>query len=167
MKGKGKIKFNRKESNIQKLKTTDNLENQNYQTEEEQLLNELITKTSRVLIRTSGIFPFDFFPDELTVDENKVSIVHRGLIDENIYSIQTKDLGDVSVEISLLFASLTITDNRLNHPPITIKWLDPDEAVRSRNIIQGLILGESKEIDFAKIKTEDLIKKVEELGQIK
>lgn len=134
---------------------------------EEKKIDELVTKTSRVLFKTSGIFPFDFFPDELTIDENKVNIISRGLIDENIFSIQIKDLADVSVQSVLIFASITISDLRIGHDPITVKWLDPDEAVKAKNILQGLILGREQNIDWAKIKTDELVKKVEELGQVK
>ncbi len=134
---------------------------------EAQKIEELVTKTARVLLKISGIFPFDFFPDELVIDENKVSIIAKGLIDESIYSIAIKDLGDVSVETVFIFASLTISDNRMNHQEIKVKWLDPDEAVRAHNMIQGLILGREQKIDWAKIRTEELAKKVEELGKVK
>src|SRR5687768_6675998 len=39
-------------------------------------LDEVVAGTGRVLFQAKSIFPFDFFPDELVVDENKISFIY-------------------------------------------------------------------------------------------
>lgn len=128
-------------------------------------IDDLIKHTGRAIFKTSGLFPFDFFPDELTIDESKINIVEKGLLGDNTHSIQIKDLGDVWVETTPILASLTILDNRYQDQPVVIKNLDPDEAKRARDIIQGLIITRDKEIDITKIKDTNLTQKIEELGK--
>lgn len=167
MTGTGQIKFNQNrqpdqfvDELVKKLKPEPQP-----QPSEDQKIDELIKKTSRVIFKLSGLFPFDFFPDELTIDESKVNIVEKGLINDTTYSIEIKDLGDVSVETNPLLATLTIVSTHNTEKPIVMKSLDPDQAKKARDILQGLIIGRDQKIDLTKIQDEHLAKKVEELGK--
>lgn len=135
--------------------------------EEEQKLNHIIESTGRELLRISTTFPFDLFPDQLVIDEDKVNIITKEFIgSEQIFTIPIKEIGDITVDIIPFFGTLKITDNRYKDAPISIKYFKKDDALKAGRIIQGLIKGMEKGIDFSKIDTSSLIKKLETLGKI-
>lgn len=133
---------------------------------EQQKLENLIKKSQNVLFEASSIALFDLFPDKLVIDENKINILTREFIEsERIYSIPISKVVDVEVETTPFSATLKITHGDFKEQPVIIKDLDPDKAIKARRIIQGLIIGQGEQIDFSKIKTKDLVKKLEELGK--
>lgn len=63
-------------------------------------------------------------------------------------------------------ASLKVASKEFKDNPITIKNLEPEDAIKARRIIQGLILSQREKIDFSKIEDKDIAKKIEELGKV-
>src|SRR3989344_42951 len=71
---------------------------------------ELVQQSDKVLFRIRAVFPFDFFPDEIIVDVNKVNIIQNSLLSKNMHSVFIKDISDVVVQTGILFACLSIID---------------------------------------------------------
>src|SRR5579883_2089098 len=70
---------------------------------------KLVHKTDRILLKVKAVFPFEFFPDSLVIDENKVNIIHRIFFwTSEIQSIPISHIQDVEVDTSILFATLKI-----------------------------------------------------------
>lgn len=135
---------------------------------EKKKLDSLVQKTSRVLIRISTVFPFEFFPTIVTVDEKKVSI-SRGIFfsSRTIESILVKDIRTVIVSSNILFASVKIQLGPMataEQGPPTIYWLWKNDADRLRRIILGLVACEEEDIDLSQFEKRDLIRKVDQIG---
>ncbi len=137
-------------------------------------MDELIEKSNRVLFRTSTVFPFDFFPSEIIIDENKVSIIKKTFFwSEEVHSIMIKDITDVLIQTIPFFATLIICDDSSGENQINISFLKKDEAIKIRKIIQGLMVslkGLSSpmlgSIEVTSIPQWELIKKLETLGEV-
>lgn len=166
----GKISFEKSENNEQDDELIDKLVEKLKSKEEptEKKVEELLHKSSRTLFQTSTTFPFDLFPDDLIINENKIEIITREFFStEQIYTVLVKDLADVSVSTIPFLATLEIIDSRYQDTPLKIKYLSREDALTAKKIIQGLILGKEEKIDFSKIKDEDLLYVVTRLGQVR
>lgn len=134
----------------------------------EQNFGNLVEKSDRVLIKVRAIFPFDFFPNEISVDVNKVNIINNYFLSQKVHSVMIKDICDVYVYKGLLFASLSIVDWGFDrNRSITINFLSKDKADQALKIIQGLMVSAKQNIDVAKIDVPDFQSKVEILGEPK
>lgn len=126
----------------------------------------LVEKSDQLLIKIKAVFPFDFFPNEISVDVNKVNIVNNYFLSQRVHSILIKDISDIYLDSSILFASLNIIDWGFNNnKSITINYLKKDEASQTLNIIQGLMVSSRQNIDLSKIDVPDFKNKVEILGE--
>lgn len=131
----------------------------------EEDFGNLVEKSDRVLIEIKAVFPFDFFPNEVSVDVNKVNIISNYLLSRRIHSVPIKDICDVYVHQGILFSSLNIIDWGFDkNRPICINYLKIAEAEAALKIIQGLLVGVKQNIDLAKIDVPDFKNKVEILG---
>ncbi len=132
----------------------------------EQDFGNLVEKSDQVLIKIKAVFPFDFFPNEISVDVNKVNIVNNYFLSERVHSVLIKDISDIYLDSGILFASLNIIDWGFNNnKSITINYLKKDEASRVLKIIQGLMVSARQNIDLSKIDVPDFKNKVEILGE--
>ncbi len=87
----------------------------------DQKMNVLTKKSEKILFKSSAVFPFDFFPDEILIDENQVRIViRRFFLAEQIETILIKDIQWVMVETAPLFGTLTICTFKFGSAPIVI-----------------------------------------------
>src|SRR5688572_31543212 len=78
--------------------------------QEAEKLEQLVEKSSRIIFKFSTIFPFDFFPDDLIISENQLDLVIRDFFfSEHVETVWVKDIQQISVETSILFATLTIS----------------------------------------------------------
>ncbi|HSX40091.1 MAG TPA: hypothetical protein VLF68_00600 [Candidatus Saccharimonadales bacterium] len=132
-----------------------------------QKFETLVGKSNRVLLKISGIFPFDLFPDSIVIDENKVNIIHRYFFfTDEVQSIVIPHIKDVLVDRALLFATLKILPDGFSENWVSVEYLWKEEAVRARRIILGLLVGQKEGIDITKVETQDLEKKIEALGAV-
>ncbi len=133
-----------------------------------QKLDKIVNKTNRVLHKTSSIWPFTMFIDDLVIDENKINFVFRTFFwSDHIHSILIRDISDVIVETSVLFARIKVIDRGFTEGSITISYLNKKEAILARRLIQGLAVAYENKIDLSSIPTEELVTKIEALGQVK
>lgn len=133
---------------------------------ETQKIDRVIEKTGRKLFEISSVFPFDFFPDKIVIDENKVSLIFGiFFFSEQVFPIFIKDIKNVTVSSSILFASLTFELTGYEKNPQKIKYLWIPGAMRARRIITGLVACHAEKIDTTKLSESKLLEKVEEIGR--
>lgn len=126
---------------------------------------QLANNANRVLLKIRSVFPFDLFPDEITIDPVKVNIVTREFfLSSTIHSIYIKNILDVIVDCSPFFATLKIMYEGFGPNTVNVKFLKKDEAQKARRIIQGLAVAAKEGVDLTKLKTEDIISKAENIG---
>lgn len=132
-------------------------------------LHALVNRAARVLVKVKAVFPFNFFPDELILDDN--AITHREnrfFYTAQIRSIAYEDIFNVIVEYNVLFGTLEIHDKlSTRQPVIFVHHLKRRDAHKVRRIIRGLILAKKEGVDTREIPLNLLIHKAEELGKAK
>ncbi len=142
----------------------DNVKEEQKQTDK---FEEMVRNSQAPIYRLKSVFPFEFWPTEVNMDLNKVTIVYTSMwVNHHIHSVFIKDISDVFVETSLFFASLVIVDIGFIENEIRIKYLKKDEAMQARRIIQGLVVARKQDVDLTKLENvERLVEKLESLGQ--
>lgn len=125
---------------------------------------DAIVSQSREIYRISAFFPFDLFPDDLIVDENKITFIIRDFWKvERVHSVYVKDISDCIVQTSFFFASLSIIDLGFRDNWIGINFLKIPDALRARRIIQGLMVSHKMGLDLSAV--QELDDKMEALGE--
>lgn len=139
---------------------------QDIKKEQEEKLDSLVAKSFGQLYRIQSVFPFDLFPDEIIVDRTKVDVINREFLSTAmIRSVLLKDITDVMVQTSIMFAKLTIVARSFADQVLEVKFLKKQEAIRARRIIQGLVAAVNQGVDLAPFSDEELMQKIEDLGQ--
>lgn len=132
-------------------------------------LRDLAGADTTPLFSFQTVFPFDLFPDQITIDRNKITINrHYFFFDRVIQSILITDVMTVIVGQSLLFASLQIVDRTPVRRVITLVKLPKEDARIARWIIEGLIVStQQQDLDLTKISNAELLPKLIEIGKAK
>lgn len=137
-----------------------------------QLTNRLVKSSNRCIISISSIFPCDFFPNTINIEENRVTFIFRQFLATQSHSVDIKDISNVFIESSFFFATLQIVSRTYVQNDIKIGNLDKKKAIRARMMIEGLrtLIGNS--IDTSIYTVDELLSKVEEMhasqgGQIR
>ncbi|MBI4129705.1 hypothetical protein HY468_00145 [Candidatus Roizmanbacteria bacterium] len=133
--------------------------------QQEQQFNQLIKKSGTILYRVSSVFPFDFFPDTIIIDENKIEIVERTFfLFEKVCPILISDIKTVTVSCGPLFATLYIELIGLQENPGPIPYLWRWEALRASRIILGLMTCFQEGLDLSQLKTDHVADRLVTLG---
>ncbi len=129
-------------------------------------VQQLVRKSEEVLFSTKTVWPFDLFPDTLTITANKLDIVQSVFFfSAQTTSIPIRDIARVELETSLFFAKLNIVNLRYPMEPIEIEYLWKSEATRAKNIIDGLLVSMSQGADVSAIEPKDMVPELEQVGQ--
>ena len=135
--------------------------------QEHQKLDTLIDTSSQVLFKSHTVFPFHLFTKEIVIDVNKVSLIDRQFFSSaRIRSLTIRTVSDTFVDTGLFFAKLSIIVRDFTENSLHIDYLPKADAIKARRIIQGLMVGYEKGIDFSKLNPQEIIDKLEEIGKI-
>ena len=137
--------------------------------EQSQVLNSLVSKTQNTLLTVRSIRIFDFFPDKLIIDENKVSFIYKdGFGIKSIHSVLIENITYVEAHTSLITGTLVVVDSSNYRHPIELKInnLRKDAAIRARKLIQGLVHAKNTKVDLSQLSPYDLENNLEELGRV-
>lgn len=144
--------------------------------ENEKKFEKLISNSETVLLKIKAFWPFDLFPNEVTIDLNKVSVYYYEFFysGEN-RSVLIKNIADASVQTGLFFATLKIStvfdrNTGATNPGsksniITVEYLKRNEAIQAKRIINGLLIAMKENIDLTKMTKDEIKEKIEKLGQ--
>lgn len=127
---------------------------------------ETVLKASRrVLFRAKGVFPFDFFPDEIVIDENKVDIIHGIFFySRDVFSVPFSRITGAASTTGLFFGSIHLELDGYAKDPSPVTFLFNRDAAKARRIINGLVAANRQNIDLSKLPLSELIHKIEEIG---
>lgn len=132
---------------------------------EKHKLDQLVSKSNRVLMRVTAVFPFDFFPNTVVIDENKVDLVYRTFFfSQQVFSILTKNINFVTIEAGPIFATLIMEVKGFEQNPLPIRYLWKNDAIRARRMIMGLVACAHENINLSVFTLRELKRKVEEIG---
>ncbi|OGK18934.1 hypothetical protein A2866_05020 [Candidatus Roizmanbacteria bacterium RIFCSPHIGHO2_01_FULL_39_8] len=132
-------------------------------------LYNLTNKSKEILLKIHSIFPFDLFPNTIVVDEVKVSVIYRFFFaSEQIRDILIKDIRSVYVDSSIFFAALNISfvwPRLIKEKTTTINYLRKNDALRAKNIIEGLMITSYENVEIKDIEKTTLVKNVSTIGR--
>lgn len=129
-----------------------------------QTVADLVKKSNRIIISISSkIFPWDFFPNTIIVEESKVIFIFRQLFSSQSHAVDIKDISNVFIESSLFSSRLQIVSRTYIQNDITIGNLNRKKANQVRRIIEGLRTFAEHNIDTSNYEIKELVDKLEEL----
>lgn len=129
---------------------------------DKQVVEDLIKKSNRCIIRISSLFPWDFFPDTIQVEESRVTIIFNQFFASQSQSVDIKDISNVIIQTSPFFATLQIVARTYIQNDITIGHLHKNTARKVHMIIEGLRTFAGHNIDTSGYEIDELISKIEE-----
>lgn len=148
-----------------------NLTDKSFPSDKQDLLNldSLVNKTHNPLLTVRSMRIFDFFPDKLIIDENKVSFIYKDAFGvKSIHSVLIENITYVEAHTSLFTGCLVVADSSNYRHPIELKIenLRRDAAIKARKLIQGLIHAKTLKIDCSQFNPFELENNLEELGRV-
>jgi hypothetical protein len=128
--------------------------------------HNLVKASNHTLFKISSVFPFDLFTDEISIEITQINVIKRFFFaTAHLQTIPIKNVADIFVQTSLIFASLRIIDSSYIENSIQVDNLKKDDACMARIIIQGLVVANKEGIDLAKIPRSTLMEDIESLGK--
>lgn len=122
------------------------------------------SEISRELLRIRGTWPFDMAQDELIIEEKRI-IIKRNTFPFGGYvlSLPIKKLVSFEVNHAFFYSALYIKGegNSLNY---VMQWLKPKDAIRAKELVDGLRLQESELIEIKEKDPEKLAQTLESIG---
>lgn len=133
-------------------------------------LNNLAKMTNNRLYKLTAIFPFDFFPNQIFIEEKQIIIVYKQFFfASQDYHILIQDILMPIVETSLFFATFKIEMGpggfQQNPPPV--QFLRKKQALRAKRIIVGLLICHKEKINLSPFNNKELLEKLEEIGRFR
>ena len=135
--------------------------------EDRQTVTDLVKKSNRRIVSISSLFPWDFFPNTIEVEESRVTFIFRQFLTSQSHSVDIKDISNVFIQTSPFFATLQIVSRTFVQNDITIGHLEQKRALRVQMIIEGLRTFMEHNIDTSNYETKELIAKIEEFHKNK
>ncbi|MFI5265363.1 MAG: hypothetical protein ACHQT7_01305 [Candidatus Levyibacteriota bacterium] len=132
-----------------------------------QAVEDMVNNSNRILIKISSVFPLDFFPTTITLEETRLTITHRQLFSSQVHSVDLKNISNIFIDNSILFSQLTIVSNTFAENQIIVGRLWKKEAIFIRRMIEGLRMFIEKDIDTTDYNRQELIDKLRELSTTK
>ncbi len=145
--------------------TTDTTEQPEAEAEMQKLRN-IVQKSQNILIESKSVFPFQLFPDTITIDRQKLTVVHRPFFAaKQTVSVPHSDVKNIEADIGPFFGSLTVTSEHFINNTQTIEYLPKRDALAIQQLVQGFISVQREGIDTSKIDDKTLVKMLDELGR--
>lgn len=129
-------------------------------------LSKVVSKANELLASATAVFPFDLFPDSVTVDRTKITITKRSFFwTAEVISIRIEDILNVTTGVGPFFGSLTVSSRVMSSVDhFTINYFWRKDAIQLKHIIQGYIIALHNNIDVTSLSKEELIETLAELG---
>lgn len=127
---------------------------------------KMVSKSNRILVSISSVWPFDFFPNTINVEERRIAIIKRHLLSSEVHSVDIKDISNIFINKALFFSQLVIVSRTFENNEVRINFLRNDEAIFIRRIIEGLRVFATKDIDTSRYSREELVAKLQELSKV-
>lgn len=128
-----------------------------------QSVDQLVKSSNRCIFTISSLFPWDFFPSTINIEESRVTFIFRQLFASQSHSVDITDISNVFIENSFFFSTLQIVSRTYVQNDIKIRNLNKQEAVKTRMILEGLRTLASRNIDTSSYKVHELVSKIEEM----
>lgn len=121
----------------------------------------------RVLFRARSAWPLQLAPDELVIDENKITILHHIFLSSGTTrQIKLTDLANISLVSGPIFASITVHEKGFANDPSIVKRLWKEEAVRGRRLLEGISVMVSRGAKLEEMSVDEIVRQAEKAGAV-
>lgn len=128
-------------------------------------MNVMSKHHTDVLFRTKTVFPFDLFPDTLTISPSKIEIkINSFFFTYSTVTIPLQDIGFVELDKSVFFSSLSLINIRRYETPVILNYLMTRDAIYGKKIINGLLIAQEAGVDVSVVEPKELLTQLVELG---
>ncbi|MFY9489173.1 MAG: hypothetical protein WAP35_10850 [Solirubrobacterales bacterium] len=129
-------------------------------------LYKIVSRSNEVLATATAVFPFDLFPDSVTLDRTKVTITKRSFFwSAEVISIRIEDILNISSGVGPFFGSITIASRVMSSEDhFTIDYFWRKDAIRLKHIIQGYVIAHHNDIKVSHLSKKEMIATLSELG---
>lgn len=128
-------------------------------------LDDLVDKSRNNLFSAKAFFPLDPFPDEITIDTNKVLVVRNSLFTRNEFPIPSEKITNIEVHFGLLLASIRIEVRGYSQDPHSVSAFRKSDARTIKQFITALIRVHEKNIDLSEMKIGEIKDKLLSIGK--
>lgn len=119
-----------------------------------------------ILYRADTVFPFNFFPDTIIIDKEKLTIIARYFFwVAKITSVPIRDILSVEADVGPFFGSIQLTSRYFYTNPHSIKFLWRRDTLKIQKLLQGFIIANERGIDCSTIDKSQLEELLEHLGE--
>jgi hypothetical protein len=134
-------------------------------TDSEKLI-EITEGSQDCLITAKTLWPFNLFPDTISIDKQKLTIVHRSFFStSSTISVQIDDVQIAKVDVGPFFGSVHLASKFFVDNIQSINFLRRSDAISIQRLLQGFIIAHHRRIDCSNIEQEQLVVLLNDLGQ--
>ncbi|HEX5744444.1 MAG TPA: hypothetical protein VFX84_03295, partial [Candidatus Saccharimonadales bacterium] len=91
---------------------------------QEHKLEDAVEESHNVLANATTVFPFTLFPDTITIDRHKLTIMHRWFFGMGqAASVPIENIKNIQADLGPFFGSLTITSDHFVNNTQTLNYL--------------------------------------------
>ena len=130
-------------------------------------LDQMVEKSGKIIYKTSSVYPFDFFPNIITICPNRITITHKEFMMRTEFPLQIESITGANIGQGWVFATLHIDTFGVKDPPPPINYLRKPEARLARRYILALIECKKSNIDLNKYSVEELRDKLLKIGRVR
>lgn len=129
-------------------------------------ISEAIGHSPDVLFSATTVFPFSLFPDSVTLDREKVTIINRVFFRvAEIVSLRIDDVLNVMADVGPFFGAVKIQTRFFDAASYSIRFLRRDDALRLKHLLQGYVIANQKGINCDGFTADELATLLEKIGQ--
>lgn len=119
-----------------------------------------------ILYKAETVFPFNFFPDTIIIDKEKLTIIARYFFwVAKITSVPIRDILSVEADIGPFFGALQLTSRYFYTNPHSINFLWRKDTLKIQKLLQGFIIANERGIDCSLIDKSQLEELLVHLGE--
>lgn len=124
-------------------------------------LKEAVKDTHRILAESKSVWPFKLFPDTITVDRQKLTIVYKKFFNSHqSVGVPLENVKNIQADIGPMLGSLTITSDLFINNTQTVTGLPRKDARNIQQLVQGITAALSEGIDLGKIEDTEQLKQL-------
>lgn len=127
-----------------------------------------IDKHNELLFKFIAVFPLDLFPDEVTLDKLKITIVKRDFFfSKRIITFPMSGSMNIQIFRGPITSTVLIDDTSTIHQdPIPIKNVWLSDALRFHDLVQGMVIGMKQGVDLMSLSKDEIIENAERWGSV-
>jgi hypothetical protein len=128
-------------------------------------LIDITEKAQDILFTADTVFPFTLFPDTITLDREKLTVVQRFFFRvAKVITVPITSMISADANVGPFFGSVHMTSKYFIDNTHTVNFLWRHDAEEVHRLMQGFIIAQEKNIDVSDIDMQDLRALLRDLG---